>query len=723
MPALRGPRAKGFISLIERARGQQLPPDEILQAAVDAVARTMGTDVATLYILDSRAGELVLAATRGLPRSAVGFVTLKLGEGASGHAAASGAPVVAPDIALEPRFKIIPGFDQSRYRSILATPIVDGATTLGVLNVQTVEPHGYSARDIQDLGAIAVALAPRLRELLAGDLSLRLRGPSVLSEAEGVAVATHGRVEICQRLVERLRLLFPDARCTVALAPDDQPAESGMEALRLVLGDELRPAAQTLLERCLAQGSAHSLGSPEDGAILALPLSGPGGLLGALLIAAAARPSFGAYEAEYVVTLAAQVGMALERAAAGGEHGESARDVRDTFQRYDELTRMVLDDAGLDALIARVAELWRAPVAVIDAAGVQISGSVPESVQISADLCAGGSFLGRLIAGPSTQDSAFLSAAARIVALELAKWKTRFDVENRVRGDVLDMLVGGAWTDDGQVITRAGLAGIDLSRTYAPVMFAFVTTDLTATRGALALRAFQRVLYRSCGEPPVSVAFVRPEGILLLADPGARRGGLERAVAQALGELRRLSDGVAVGAGIGPACTQPAQYGAAYRQALMAAGLSQRVRSEQPIAAARLGAFRLLLALDDERPLREFVEDVLGPLLRQDTDVYGAELVKTLEAFHASGEALRPAAAALFIHVNTLKYRLARIQSLTGRELADPTGRLDLYLALYALRLLEPERDSLLPHNVSAAALSGADDAAQLRQAIRLSSR
>ncbi|UXY39455.1 helix-turn-helix domain-containing protein [Streptomyces sp. 1222.5] len=46
------------------------------------------------------------------------------------------------------------------------------------------------------------------------------------------------------------------------------------------------------------------------------------------------------------------------------------------------------------------------------------------------------------------------------------------------------------------------------------------------------------------------------------------------------------------------------------------------------------------------------------------------------------------AADALFVHPNTVRYRLRRIEELTGRPLTDPLTVADLGAALYALRLL-----------------------------------
>ena len=75
------------------------------------------------------------------------------------------------------------------------------------------------------------------------------------------------------------------------------------------------------------------------------------------------------------------------------------------------------------------------------------------------------------------------------------------------------------------------------------------------------------------------------------------------------------------------------------------------------------------------------MENTLGPLVAAD-DKGGSEYVKTLEAFLASDRHLERTAAALHIHVNTVRYRLGKIQDDLGVDLHDVDTRFLLELAL-----------------------------------------
>lgn len=96
---------------------------------------------------------------------------------------------------------------------------------------------------------------------------------------------------------------------------------------------------------------------------------------------------------------------------------------------------------------------------------------------------------------------------------------------------------------------------------------------------------------------------------------------------------------------------------------------------------SEVGSHALLLALQDDAVLDAFRDTVLGPLAEHDARRH-TDLVRTLTVFLESGGAYQVTADMLTIHVNTLRLRLARIETLTGRSLADMESRVDFFIAL-----------------------------------------
>ena len=84
--------------------------------------------------------------------------------------------------------------------------------------------------------------------------------------------------------------------------------------------------------------------------------------------------------------------------------------------------------------------------------------------------------------------------------------------------------------------------------------------------------------------------------------------------------------------------------------------------------------------------LQSFCDRLLGPLADYDTD-HDAELLTTLRSFLACDGSWSACAQQLYVHVNTVRYRIGRIEALTGRDLSALPDRVDFVLALRALRL------------------------------------
>jgi DNA-binding PucR family transcriptional regulator len=89
----------------------------------------------------------------------------------------------------------------------------------------------------------------------------------------------------------------------------------------------------------------------------------------------------------------------------------------------------------------------------------------------------------------------------------------------------------------------------------------------------------------------------------------------------------------------------------------------------------------LLLASVPAPVLRSFRDRLLGPLKEYD-DRHNAELMTTLKSFLACDGSWSACASRMYVHVNTVRYRISRIEALTGRDLSALADRVDFFLAL-----------------------------------------
>ena len=131
----------------------------------------------------------------------------------------------------------------------------------------------------------------------------------------------------------------------------------------------------------------------------------------------------------------------------------------------------------------------------------------------------------------------------------------------------------------------------------------------------------------------------------------------------------------------------PAQGAAALSGALHEASSARRLATLRATAALsvvtsdEVASHELLLASVPASVLRQFRDRLLGPLLAYD-EQHRAELVRTLREFLACSGSWNACAATMYVHVNTVRYRIRRIEELTGRNLSCLDDQVDFFLAL-----------------------------------------
>jgi purine catabolism regulator len=287
--------------------------------------------------------------------------------------------------------------------------------------------------------------------------------------------------------------------------------------------------------------------------------------------------------------------------------------------------------------------------------------------------------------GFSELDRLTLHQAVTIVALELLRRRIAEDTERRLAGDVLAEIVSGELT--GPELTRR-LAPFGLSERVGAIVLAAprpggaaVGDAEAALAGALRAEATQGLVARSEGLAGALVPGLDEDELFPLAERiGAR-------VARALAAPVRLGVGRAVS---GEKARRAFHEARCALEALALAGLgagSGNGDGAAPPAAATiatyrdLGSFQLLLSLQDDDALRLFCDSVLAPI-EQSEGAYGGELMRSLEAFIEENGQWERAARRLYCHRHTLRYRMRRVEELTGRSLGSARDRIEFWLAL-----------------------------------------
>lgn len=247
--------------------------NEFLDHVATRIARHLRADVCSIYLYDGRTRSLLLRATHGLAASAVGQVSLKLGEGITGTAVKELRTIREARGSSNPRFKFVPGTNEDEYESFLAVPIRRGTLPIGALVVQHRMPDVFVETDAQALRSVAGRLATTLENVevfmeAGGD-----DGPtSMFSQSDdepGPAIDTRLDDRFDARPVGggigvgRVRILSPDD--TLALVDDVDPGDPQHEEARFrsALERTIRSVEDLFheLDDRLAEGAGLILGT------------------------------------------------------------------------------------------------------------------------------------------------------------------------------------------------------------------------------------------------------------------------------------------------------------------------------------------------------------------------------------------------------------------------------------------------------------------------------
>jgi purine catabolism regulator len=283
-------------------------------------------------------------------------------------------------------------------------------------------------------------------------------------------------------------------------------------------------------------------------------------------------------------------------------------------------------------------------------------------------------------------DRLLLHQAVTVVALELLRRRVAGSTERRLAGDVLAQLASGA------------LTGAELARRLEPFGLGPRVAALAVAANAPADR-LEAVLDGALHDESVAGLVARAGDLTCALLPGYAEDELFELARRVLG---RVAEHLGPAPAIRAAAGRPVAAGDArrtYHEARCALeagvlrgggapangnghGQADHAPAAPVLATYRdLGSFQLLLSLQETEALRLYCDSLLGPIENGDS-AYGGELVRSLEAFIECNGQWEAAARRLYCHRHTLRYRIRRIEELTGRDLSSARDRIEFWLAL-----------------------------------------
>ncbi|WP_031126781.1 helix-turn-helix domain-containing protein [Streptomyces exfoliatus] len=361
---------------------------------------------------------------------------------------------------------------------------------------------------------------------------------------------------------------------------------------------------------------------------------------------------------------------------------------------HDRLSELVLHGGGVHDVADAVSEVLGGTVEFSDegAGAARRAGghAVREGDDWVAAVSAGGESLGALVLHGQPDldpvDQRTLERAALVTSLLLLARRSAGEAEQRVRGELLDDLLDAPDRDRRLLKERAARLRTDSEAPHVVLAARVDRAGGTAGPDAGGRESADRQRLWSAATHLAAtrhgLASARDGGTVLLLPlgPGESAAELARQTARSLGGTLREPVTVGASAPVRAPLDRPDQVAGAYQEARRCLdALLLLHRSGQGAAAEDLGFLGLLLA--DGRDIDGFVNRTIGQVVSYDRR-RGTDLVRTLDAYFASGMSPARTKDELHVHVNTVAQRLERVGRLLGPDWQSPSRALEIQLAL-----------------------------------------
>jgi sugar diacid utilization regulator len=438
--------------------------------------------------------------------------------------------------------------------------------------------------------------------------------------------------------------------------------------------------------------------------------------------------------AELAGVAVAQTQRRLELSSKLAVAGRQVQSLRRATAVDEQLTELVLERKPLEDLLGTLAELLMKPCAIFDPEGNRVVTALPEGAEASAvprllepELASSPEVRRALaehdgsrvfVVGPLPQvnllrrhvvapvqlgeevwgrlavmehktrfsggDMIAVRRAAALIALQVSADRNAVEADWNAGSSLAAELLGGA-SDLTTVQRRAGRLGIDLE---APRVVVLLAARSGEEDDAPDFRAVASAFGEVAPQLRVQVTAVSGAAAALVELPVEGEGG-DKAVAykDVLEAVRERVDPDLIG-GVSGVYSTLEGYRTAHREARQ---VTECVRRFSPLGgpalftAEELGIGSLLLSSSDSEAVSSFAEETVGELVREHSK---ADLLTTLCSFFENMGSIRGSAAALDVHENTIRYRLSRVEELTGLAIMhDPDAQLRARLSLLVLML------------------------------------
>lgn len=256
---------------------------------------------------------------------------------------------------------------------------------------------------------------------------------------------------------------------------------------------------------------------------------------------------------------------------------------------------------------------------------------------------------------------------------------------------ILNAILFTGYDSEGRIISNAAYYGLDLRRkcsvsVFSPVNLSeYLETKNISDRETIdkIKNSYYRIVKNAfsnlCGRKLMSMLL--QDNVIVLHDTEElSKDKYQRLFADIRRGISFSFPSLEFCVGVGNGYDSVSELKKSYREAVKTVKLCPAVNEGGLLFFRDLGIYSLLFSIDDEKSLQRYYKTYLGKLMEYD-ELNNTELCRTLDVYLSKNQNANLTAEALYIHRNTLRYRLDKIKSLLDDNLENLSSAANYMIA------------------------------------------
>lgn len=281
-----------------------------------------------------------------------------------------------------------------------------------------------------------------------------------------------------------------------------------------------------------------------------------------------------------------------------------------------------------------------------------------------------------------SRDEMILEQIALVSSLSLLIEKTKFDTERRIQGRFLEGILKGEYENEEEVYRRGLFIHMDLSEPYRIIAVNYETQDIDMHKELIFHEELLEatIEYFSNKKENMLIGHKEKRILFLVPESEMEEQEIKPYFNSYLRFLSQTFSATFFAAGISNLSESIIKAKDSYRESLIA--LRMATPNKRVVCFDSIGVIGPLLNENNQDEVKKISCNVLGALLDH------SELLETLYAYLLNGGNLEQTSTDIALSLSGLRYRLAKIERLLGKDLREPFYNYQLLLALQTLILI-----------------------------------